>query len=379
VKAIGLMSGTSADGVDAALVDLKKTRGKIRAGLIAFHTLSYPKKTREFILRLSEPGGGDAAAVAELNVVVGEFFARAALGVCAAAGVDIADVDFIGSHGQTIAHLPAKKATLQVGEPSVIAARTDCAVVADFRPADMARGGQGAPLTPIADYHLLGHARKTRVVINIGGITNVTVLPEGARDAGEVTGFDTGFGNMVLDCLAGKISGGKMRYDRGGRMARKGTPNEAWLKDILSHPFFSKKPPKSAGREEFGVSYVERTEKRFRVKDEASRLDLIATFTSAIARGAAEAVGKFALPLRDIDEVLLCGGGARNPVLYERFAQYFAPAKVMKTDAAGVPADAREAMAFAVLGYLTLKKIPGNIPAVTGASAPAPLGKCVLP
>jgi len=379
LKVIGLMSGTSADGVDAALVDIKDRGGRIRTKLITFLTRRYPPALRQRLLSISEPGAGNAGEVAELNVRVGEIFARTAINVCEIAGVDISKIDFIASHGQTVAHIPAKGATLQIGEATVVAARTGLPVVADFRQADMARGGQGAPLTPIADSHFFRHARRNRVVVNVGGITNVTVLRRTIKSIYDIVGFDTGFGNMALDGMAQIISRGKKTYDRQGRMARKGKVKEDWLKKILAHPFFRKKPPKSAGREEFGAVYLDDLQKQLGVKTRPARLDLIATLTAAIAHATAQAIDRFVMPVEDVDEVLLCGGGANNPVLVEHFAENMKPAKLALTDKFGIPADAREAMAFALLGYLTMKRRPGNVPSVTGASEPCILGKIVFP
>jgi len=379
LKAVGLMSGTSVDGVDAALVDIRERSGRIKVKLIAFLTRAYPAKLRKRLLFVSEPGSGSSVEIAELNVRIGKAFARAALEVCIAADVDISSIDFIASHGQTIAHFPAGGATLQIGEGAVIAARTGAPVVTDFRQADLAVRGQGAPLTPMADFHFFRHARKNRVVVNVGGITNVTVLPRGIESIDDITGFDTGFGNMVLDGMARIITRGKASYDKGGRLARKGKVREDWLDTIFAHRFFRKKPPKSTGREEFGAAYLEALQKRLKAGSHRARLDLIATLTAAVARTTVRAVDKFAMPIREVDEVLICGGGARNPTLVQHFSSSVKPAGLMFTDESGVPADAREAMAFALLGYLTVKRRPGNVPAVTGARKTCILGKLVFP
>jgi len=373
------MSGTSADGVDAALVDISDRGGKIKVRLISFITRPYPEKLRRRLLAISEPGAGSAAELAQLNVEVGEIFARAAHQVCNVAKTAITKVDFIASHGQTVAHLPARHSTLQIGEASVIAARTGVTVIADFRPADMAAGGQGAPLTPLADFHFFRHRSRTRLIVNIGGITNVTILRGGIKSPDEIIGFDTGFGNMALDGLACQISHGKMSYDKNGRLAGSGNVREDWMKLILAHPFFQKKPPKSAGREEFGKKYLEGLQKRLNIKTARARTDIIATLAASIPRAVVSAINRFVMPVKNIDEVLLCGGGAHNPILRKHFIENMSPAKVMLTDEFGIPADAREAMAFALLGYLSTKQRPGNVPAVTGAREKTILGKIIYP
>ena len=379
MKAIGLMSGTSADGVDAALVDISDRGGKIKVRLISFITRPYPEKLRRRLLAISEPGAGSAAELAQLNVEVGEIFARAAHQVCNVAKTAITKVDFIASHGQTVAHLPARHSTLQIGEASVIAARTGVTVIADFRPADMAAGGQGAPLTPLADFHFFRHRSRTRLIVNIGGITNVTILRGGIKSPDEIIGFDTGFGNMALDGLACQISHGKMSYDKNGRLAGSGNVREDWMKLILAHPFFQKKPPKSAGREEFGKKYLEGLQKRLNIKTARARTDIIATLAASIPRAVFWAINRFVMPVKNIDEVLLCGGGAHNPILRKHFIENLNPAEVTLTDKFGIPADAREAMAFALLGYLSIKRRPGNVPAVTGAREKTILGKIIYP
>jgi anhydro-N-acetylmuramic acid kinase len=373
------MSGTSADGVDAALVDISERSGKIKVHLLAFLTRPYPRMLRNRLLFVSEPGGGNTAELTELNFRVGEVFAQAALDVCAHAGVAVSRMKFIASHGQTVAHLPARGATLQIGEGSVIAIRTGVPVVYDFRPADMIRGGQGAPLTPLADFHFFRHPKKNRAIVNIGGITNVTILRGGIKSIEEIIGFDTGFGNMALDGMARLITGGKMSCDKNGRLARSGKIREDWMGKILSHPFFLKKPPKSAGREEFGANYQKDLRVQLNLKTYRDRIDLLSTLTAAIPRTVLHGITRFALPINKVDEVLLCGGGAHNPVLLKHFIETMRPATVKLTDEYGVPGDAREAMAFALLGYLTMKRKPGNVPSVTGASQQSILGKIIYP
>jgi len=378
LKAVGLMSGTSADGVDAALVDIRERAGRINVGLAAFLTLPYPPSLREEVFSASRTGAVGVAGLAGLNTKLGDFFAKAALRVCRKAGLKPAELDFVASHGQTVGHFPERGATMQLAEGAVIAARTGRCVISDFRQADMARGGQGAPLTPMADFHFFRHPKKNRLVVNIGGIVNITVLPGGAKCADEIYGFDVGFGNMALDGMAGRITGGKQQYDENGKLAGRGEVRQDWFKAIFAHPFYRKKPPKSAGREQFGEEYLDGLEKKLGLKSRRERIDLLATLAEAVPRSTEDAVRRFA-PTGEFDEILLCGGGAANPVLFDGFRKYFKASKVMSTGALGIPADAREAMAFALLGYLRLGKRPGNVPSVTGASSKCVLGKVIYP
>lgn len=378
MKAVGLMSGTSADGVDAALVNVSERSGRIKVGLAAFQTYPYSSALRKKVFSVGSGEANNTAALAELDVKLGEVFAKAALRVCEKAGVNPAELTYVASHGQTVGHFPERRATVQLADGAVIAARTGACVVEDFRPADMARGGQGAPLTPMADFHFFRHPKKTRLVVNIGGITNVTILPAGANSADEVSGFDVGFGNMVLDGMAGRISGGRKSYDKNGKLAERGNVREEWLKKILAHPFLRKRPPKSAGREQFGKKYLDGLEKKLGVRSREKRLDLLATLTEAVTRATGDAIRRFGR-IKRVDEVLLCGGGAKNPLLFEGFRRNLNSSEVTTTDALGIPSDAREAMAFALLGYLTLKKRPGNVPAATGARSKCVLGKVIYP
>ncbi len=378
MKAVGLMSGTSADGVDAALVKISERSGKIKTRLDAFQTYPYPPALKRKVFSASSSTSADFAELAGLNVKLGEFFAKAALRICEKAGPKSDELDYVASHGQTVGHFPERKATVQLAEGAVIAARTGTRVVSDFRVADMARGGQGAPLTPMADFHFFGHPRKSRLVVNIGGITNVSILPTGAESVDEISGFDTGFGNMVLDGMTRIITGGKKGYDKNGKLAARGRVREDWLKTILGHSFFRKQPPKSAGREQFGEEYLRQLEKNLRIKGRGARIDLLATFTEAVSKSVEDAIRHFCRKKR-FDEVILCGGGAKNPALFEGFTRNLKSSKVISSDKLGIPAEAREAMAFALLGYLTIKGRPGNVPKVTGASSECVLGKVIHP
>ncbi|OLB81522.1 MAG: anhydro-N-acetylmuramic acid kinase, partial [Nitrospirae bacterium 13_2_20CM_2_61_4] len=311
---IGLMSGTSADGVDAALVDIRGTGHDLKITLKAFRTFPYPTAFRERLLQVMT--GGTVEDVCHLNGALGEWFARAALKVLKAAGVSPRRVALIGSHGQTLHHLPkprrepvigSVRSTLQLGAPAVIAERTGITTVADFRSRDVAAGGEGAPLTPYLHYQLFRHPSRARAVVNLGGISNLTYLPAGGS-LQSVRAFDTGPGNMVVDGVVRSVTGGRYQYDRSGRLARAGKVDEGLLRRLLQHPFLRRRPPKSTGREEFGERFIDRVVLLGRLA-RLSDADLVATATAFTARTIADAQ-KF-LP-RPVEEVVISGGGARN-------------------------------------------------------------------
>jgi len=287
----------------------------------------------------------------------------------------------VGSHGQTIHHLPEGRrvggrrvrSTLQIGEPCVIAERTGITTVADFRPRDMAAGGQGAPLVPYADYVLFRHDRKGRAVQNIGGIANVTFLPP-ACSADDVVAFDTGPGNMMVDRAVSLATEGRRRLDCGGRMAARGSVNEPLLTELMRHPYFRRKPPKSTGRETFGREFTDHLWRRARRKGVPAE-DFVATVTALTARSIADACRRFLKG--SLDEVILCGGGARNRTMVAMLAEALAPTAVRLSDELGIDADAREAIAFAVLARETIRGAAGNVPSATGARRRVVLGKVI--
>lgn len=377
LRVAGLMSGTSADGVDAAIVDIRSRQVRV----LAFEVFPYAPGLRREILALCRPESARLDRICHYNHVLGEVFAEAVIELCEKGGVSLRSIDLIGSHGQTIFHQPEGgryrgrtiRSTLQIGEPSVIAQRTGIPTVADFRPRDMAAGGQGAPLVPFADYILFRHGRLSRAIQNIGGIANVTFLPAGCRQA-DVTAFDTGPGNMVIDGLVRIISAGRRRFDRGGAMAAKGTVDRELLKEVLRHPFLRRRPPKSTGREEFGQPYCQWFYGEAR-KRALSHEDMIATATAFTASTIASAYRRF-LP-GPPDEVLLCGGGARNATLVRMLRQELEGVRIRSTDEFGISADAKEAVSFAVLAWATVKGIANNVPRATGADGPVVLGKIV--
>jgi len=384
--AVGLMSGTSMDGIDAALVRLSGPPQKPRVRLLAFVTLPYPDQVRERVMRLAASHQVTAGGVSQLNFVLGELFAHAALRVCRAGRVSPQRLSVIGSHGQTIYHMGSRGLipdlgqmgsanTLQIAEPAVIAERTGAPVVADFRTADMAAGGQGAPLVPMVDYLLLRDYRKGTVALNVGGIANITVIPAKAIP-GDVFGFDTGPGNMVSDALVREFTGEREHYDSGGHVAALGKVNEQLLSKALAHPFFSEHPPKSAGREQFGREFLQRY---FLARRKAPFEDLVRTAIELTARTVADALEQFVFPEAKIDRLIVSGGGAHNRTLLKRLAELLPRVTIKLSDRYGLPVDAKEAIAFAVLADRTLHGLPGNLPRVTGARHPAVLGKLVQP
>lgn len=384
---VGLMSGTSVDGVDAALVRVSGTGRETRAETVAFLEFPFPPDLRSNVLEISH-GKGNAEVVSWLNMELGHLFADATLALLASAHVAYDAVDAIASHGQTVshtgpvshtaqnAHSETHGATLQIGEAAVIAQKVGVPVVSDFRTADIALGGQGAPLVPYADWCLLTHPTKTRCIQNIGGIGNVTYLPADAN-ADAVLGFDTGPGNMMIDRAAQYISRGTMKYDTNGGLAKQGfrLPDErrtiVW-DFLMAHPFLAQAPPKSAGREEFGEATFKEMMRLC-----APFAPPISELTLYTARTITDAYQRF-LPQMP-DEVIIGGGGAKNPVLMKLLRELLAPIPVLTHEDVGLNSDSKEAVAFAVLANETLQGIAANLPSVTGAKRPAVLGKITLP
>ncbi|MBI3003636.1 MAG: anhydro-N-acetylmuramic acid kinase [candidate division NC10 bacterium] len=370
------MSGTSADGIDAALVRITPGAPLPRPSLLHFRHLPFPADLRTEILACTSPPQGTVDRVCRLHARLGEAFAEAALGCLREAGAVPEDVALIGSHGQTLHHQPegggpdAPSATLQVGSPAHIAERTGITTVADFRPRDLAAGGEGAPLTPLFHAAAFRAAARARIVLNLGGIANLAYLPPGTGADG-VLAFDVGPGNSLLDSLASLVSGGAESCDRDGALARQGQPAPALLARLLQHPFLRRRPPRSTGRETFGAAFLE-TLLAWPEARGVSAPDLAATLTAFTARATGEAIGAFLPP--GTADLLLCGGGVRNPVLVKALAEACPGLRCLLTDEAGFPARAVEAAAFALLAYLTATGRPGNVPAATGAGAPVILG-----
>jgi anhydro-N-acetylmuramic acid kinase len=377
MRVAGLMSGTSIDGVDVAIVDISGQK----VNLLAFDVFPYSKSLREEILDLCNPELARLENICHFNFALGEVFADAVIKLCNESGIALDSIDLIGSHGQTIYHNPRGKryrkttirSTLQIGEPSVIAGRTGITTVADFRPRDMAAGGEGAPLVPYADYILFSHNKITRAIQNTGGIANVTFLPRSCKPD-DIVAFDTGPGNMVIDGIVQLISGGRRRFDSDGKVAAQGTVNKRLLDEILRHPFLKRHPPKSTGREEFGHAFSDRLYKKVKEKG-ISDSDIVATVTAFTAKSIARAYNQF-LPVMP-DEVILCGGGSRNNTLVEMLRSELPDAKMLFTDDFGISVDAKEAISFAILAWATINGLTNNVPGVTGADRPVIMGKIV--
>ena len=385
VLAIGLMSGTSHDGISAAVVEVDECQ-RPPAKAIVFRTFAYPTAFRLRLLAASSEEQVGADVISSLHFELGALFGRAAISIAKAARVPLAKIAFIGSHGHTFFHLPPRRArrnqtasTLQLGESALIAAITGRPVVADFRPMDMALGGEAAPLAPLAHLWLFAHPRLGRVIQNIGGIGNATYVPPDARLGNpDLIAFDTGPGGMLIDALAHEQTNGRLRFDRDGRLAARGQINEAMLAELMRNRYFKRRPPKSTGREEFGAPFlleIRRLAHRFRV----SGNDLMATVTALTARSIADACRRFIVPRGRVDQLIATGGGSRNPILMKMIATELPGVEVITAEKAGVNGEALEAIAFAILGYEMLHGRQGNIPTVTGASRPALLGKLTLP
>ncbi|MEW6682170.1 MAG: anhydro-N-acetylmuramic acid kinase [Nitrospirota bacterium] len=383
---IGLSSGTSVDGIDAALTDITGTGSRVRIKLVAYRTVPYPRGVRERVLALQSPSGRPIEEICRLNAYLGELFADAARRIAEAARVPLGRVALIGSHGQTVAHQPVPvregrfrvASTLQIGEPAVIAERTGVTTIGDFRPRDIAAGGQGAPVTPLIHHHCFAHARRNRLVVNLGGITNVTWLPAGPRGAGagRIQAFDTGPGNMLIDGLMERFTRGREVMDRSGRAAGGGTVADDLLRTLLRHPFLRRRPPKTTGRETFGADLIERIV-RDAARAQIKPRDVLATVTAFTARSIAQAYERFLRPSGLVHDVIVGGGGAYNATLLAELRRAFHPASVGTMAAHGVAPKAIEAMAFALLAYLAARGEPNNVPSATGAKRAVVMGKLI--
>jgi anhydro-N-acetylmuramic acid kinase len=357
--AVGLMSGTSADGVDAALVEIRTGRdGRPRVRTRASLTVPYPAALRARLLCVPDV---DAREVARLDVEIGERLAAATLRLLKAARVPARRVAFVASHGHTVAHLPSRRggATLQVGQPAVIAERTGIEVVADFRPRDVAAGGEGAPLVPFADRLLLAREGVVVACQNLGGIANVTALGPAEDD---LVAFDTGPGMMGIDLAASHATGGRRRFDPAGAIAASGRVDEGLLAAWMAHPYLRRRPPKSTGREIFGTAFI--GPHLARARTARSKRDLVATVTSFTAQSVADAYRRFLPP---VAECVVSGGGAHDATLVRWIAAALPGVRVVTSDARGVDPDAKEAVAFALLGWAHLEGQVNTVPAATGA------------
>jgi len=378
---LGMMSGTSADGIDAALVKISGAPPKLRINLLNHTHQSFPTQIATEILHVAEQNPLTPGEFSQLHARLGHIYAAAALAACKKFRISPQKIDLIGNHGQTIFHQgqptnflgKPTSSTLQLGDGSIIANLTGITTVSDFRPADMALGGQGAPLVPFADYALYRHPKLGRISLNIGGIANITVIPANAKPS-DVFAFDTGPGNMLIDALVQHFTHGRQRYDKNASLARRGHLNRKLLAYLLSDPYLKLKPPKSTGREYFGTTYVQKLMAQAR-RYNLNPNDLIHTTTVFTAASIAESIHRFVLPGHKIHQLIVSGGGAQNPLLMSQLLALLPKIQVTPSSALNIPTDAKEALAFAILAYETLHHRPSNIPTATGASGPAILGK----
>ncbi len=382
MRVLGMMSGTSVDGIDVVSVLISGAPPGLSAHLEAHHHVAFPGYLRERILHAAGGEPVTTADLSELNFLLGEQYARAALDACKKWRVPTSKVALIGSHGQTIFHLGSASkfagkvrapSTLQIGDISVIAQRTGITTIGDFRPADMAAGGQGAPLVPFVDYLLYRDQHIGRAALNIGGIANVTIIPAAARPT-DVFAFDIGPGNMIVDALVSRITRGKETFDCDANIALSGRTIPDLLARLMREPYLRKKPPKSAGREQFGQPYVHDLF-AWGKQHRAAPADLVRTATMFTSLSIADAFRRFIVPRAKIDELIVTGGGARNPLMIAQLAAALPGIEVVSADRFGVPVEAKEAFAFAVLAYETYHCRANNLPSATGAKRPVVLGK----
>lgn len=380
---IGLMSGTSLDGVDAVLVDVSGSGTKTKIDQLGFIAYPFPRGLKKKILENSTPNSGNVTDICKLNFLIAHLFVDAAKELCNKSKFNLADVDLIGSHGQTIHHLPQKKnyfghnfgSTLQIGDPSVIAKLTGILTIGDFRTADIAIGGQGAPLVPYFDYLMFHSNKNNRALLNIGGISNITVLDKNG-DVSSVIAFDTGPGNMLIDLLAKKYF--NIEFDANGKIASSGKINNGFFNELKKRDkFIEKKIPKSTGREYYGEEFLSPLLKKFR---NIPKADLLATVSDFTAYGIYRNYEKFVHSETEISELFVSGGGAKNRFVINSLKNYFGNSvEVKNVNHLGISSDAKEAICFAVLANETLAGNSSNIPRVTGALKTTILGKICLP
>ncbi len=384
---VGMMSGTSVDGVDAALVEISGTDSEPKVKLLAFENKPYPPQVREMIFSLFTPANATVDKVGYMNFLLGEIYAKSALSVIEKAGMKPEEIDVIGSHGQTIWHAPIPESpdgipvayTVQIGEGSVIAERTGILTVSDFRVADMAAGGQGAPLVPFSEYLLYRREKETILLQNIGGIGNMTVMPAGAKPR-DVFAFDTGPGNMIIDAVISAVTGGEKTYDAGGETAAKGRVCNALLDILKEEPYYRQPLPKTTGREHFGVQYTEKILSWWK-ENPIPVEDLLATVTDLTAYSIADAYERYVLPKYRASEIIVGGGGSYNATLLrfmkERFALHGVAVRTQED--LGLSSDAKEAVAFALMADCCMRGKANTLPSVTGAEHPAVMGKISQP
>ncbi|OKP98187.1 anhydro-N-acetylmuramic acid kinase [Paenibacillus sp. P46E] len=382
---VGLMSGTSLDGIDAAIVSIEGSGLQAEVKLLHYYSTPYDEELRERLKELCTVQHSSVDLVCGMNVYLAERFAEAAIEAVSSAGMVMEEIDLISSHGQTVWHIPQPdihdpylvRSTLQLGDLSVLAKRTGCAVVGDFRPADMAVGGQGAPLAPYGDLILYRDPGRGRLLQNVGGIGNCTALPPAAEPE-DVFAFDTGPGNMVIDQVVYLLSGGERSYDDGGTWAMQGIVDWILVEEMMQHPYFGLQPPKSTGREVFGKAYAENFAAKARERSLADA-DIVATATAFTARTIAEGYNRYVFPLCRIDEVIVSGGGAHNAALLDMLQAMLPDQKVLTSGNLGYNDDAKEAIIFALLGNDFMHGVANNLPSATGAERQTIMGKLAFP
>ncbi len=381
MRVVGVMSGTSADAIDVALVEWPEGKDARPFSLVAYREFPHPRSFQSEIHRLAAgelPATGMLAELVRLDRAIADRTADAVLALLAEADESPQGVAGVASHGQTIAHHPELGGSLQIGCPARIAERTGCRVIADFRRRDLAMGGEGAPLAPFFHHAVLSDARETRGVLNLGGIANLTWLPAGGR-AEDVVAFDVGPANALIDAVVALASEGRERFDADGARAAAGRPREAWLEELLQDPFLEREPPKSTGRERYGLAEARALLERS-TRESVPLEDLLATLVefsaSAVARAWRGLLERADPAARDAPaRILVGGGGARNAALMNALRRSLGAAvEVESLDAVGVPADAAEAMAFSLMGRNTLLGLPNQLPQCTGVSGSRVLG-----
>jgi anhydro-N-acetylmuramic acid kinase len=376
MRIAGIMSGTSLDGIDVAIIDITGSGFKAKINVLTSHSVPYPRQIREALLAVSNTST-QTGDISRLNFLLGELYVEALEETAERAQIPLNTVKLIGCHGQTIFHegqgaqyLGKKVAsTFQIGESSVISERTGIDVISNFRERDVAAGGKGAPLVPYLDYLLIRHRGRGRVAVNIGGIANLTAIPPNTS-SDRVIAFDTGPGNMVIDQLVSRITQGGQTYDRDGAIAASGILDPKLLAKLLRDKYFRGKPPKTAGREQYGAEFVTKL-----LDTELSSEDLIATATALTAESIALGVRNFVMPEMRVDEVFVSGGGTHNPTLMRLLQKAMGPIPVKESSEVGLDVDAKEAIAFAVMAYETAHQRPSNVPMATGARRSVVLGK----
>jgi anhydro-N-acetylmuramic acid kinase len=373
------MSGTSLDGVDAALVEIAGSGERTQIQLKHFVSVPFAQEVQAELLRVASQKPVPAQVISHLNFLLATLYTEAITQLCEEAGIELSQVDLIGSHGQTIFHQSESApfcgrmlaSTLQIGEGSLLAENTGITTISDFRPRDMAAGGKGAPLIPYVDYLLFRDQHLGRILLNVGGIANITSLPAAATIE-QVKAFDTGPGNMVIDALVRRFTNAEKTFDANGLIGGKGQVISPLLENLLTDPFFQAQPPKTAGREQFGEAFVQQM---LDYSKTSHFEDLVCTATELTARSVAAAVIRFVLAETAVQQLIVSGGGARNAFLMQRLQSALPDIKVLSSDDLGLPTAAKEAIGFAILANETLHLHAGNVPTATGARHPVVLGK----